>query len=151
MKMLSARERFERNFRVENSGCWIWMARRLPSGYGMFSVRGRGTYAHRFSYQTFVGPIGYGKVVAHRCDNPSCVNPEHLFAVSQAENVRDMIQKGRQCSNPKKSQKTRLRGKLGRERIHEIMGSNLSLRELARKYLVSARSIKRIKDGEVRV
>lgn len=78
-----------------NSGCWLWLARVSPNGYGSTNVDGRDTGAHRASYLAFNGPIPSGLHVLHRCDVPLCVNPDHLWLGTNADNVRDMVAKGR--------------------------------------------------------
>ncbi len=78
-----------RDFAVDpNTGCWLWLlATNLP-GYGV-RRRGRGqVYAHRAAYEARFGPIPVGLEIDHRCRQPSCVNPDHLEAVTHAENVR---------------------------------------------------------------
>lgn len=75
--------------------CWNWKAGKSSGGYGSYSVNGKTEKAHRVSYRLYVGPIPEGMIVCHRCDNPSCVNPSHLFVGTQKDNVVDSVKKGR--------------------------------------------------------
>ncbi|MDB4915652.1 MAG: to phage protein [Gemmatimonadetes bacterium] len=79
---------------VDANGCWIWQ-RSTRNGYGQISVRDTNTYTHQLSFAVFKGPIPDGQRVLHTCDVQRCNNPEHLFAGTQLDNVRDMEQKGR--------------------------------------------------------
>ncbi len=78
--------------------CWVWTGYRAKFGYGQMKIGGRvGSviYAHRLSWAIHNGEIPAGLSVCHRCDNPPCVNPAHLFLGDQAANNRDMFSKGR--------------------------------------------------------
>ena len=80
---------------VRGNGCWSWRGGRTKHGYGEIQHRGEKLMAHRVSYEKYVGPIPTGMLVLHRCDNPPCTNPEHLFLGTHVDNGRDMMQKGR--------------------------------------------------------
>jgi hypothetical protein len=80
---------------VTESGCWIWTGTLHNSGYGRISLTGRKELAHRHSFRLFRGELAVGMQVNHKCDNPLCVNPDHLYAGTQKQNVRDCIDRGR--------------------------------------------------------
>jgi hypothetical protein len=75
--------------------CWLWTGAKHYPGYGVI-LRKKGKYidAHRFSYELHNGEIPAGKWVLHRCDNPACVNPEHLFIGNNSDNIKDAYEKG---------------------------------------------------------
>lgn len=79
--------------------CWEWTGGRDSRGYGSIRVARTGIGAHRLAWQVAYGPIPPGMAVLHRCDNPPCVRPAHLFLGSQADNNRDMRDKGRHQSS----------------------------------------------------
>ena len=84
----SVQERLERQCIPEpNSGCWLWTGAIYASGYGGLQHKGRSQYAHRVSYEIFVGPIPNGHDIDHLCRLRLCVNPEYLQAVTRRENL----------------------------------------------------------------
>lgn len=102
-------ERFFANVSPEpNSGCWLWMMAPTRRGYGMISLGGRGgkclTASHASLFIHGVD-IPHGSVVMHKCDNPACVNPDHLRVGTQKENMHDMYAKGREFSREIRSQR----------------------------------------------
>jgi len=78
-----------------NSGCWLWMGMLKDTGYGHFCFKQKTVRAHRASWEIYNGAIPDGLHVLHRCDNRSCVNPEHLFLGTHQDNMRDCHEKGR--------------------------------------------------------
>lgn len=99
-----------------NSGCHLWTAAVTGKGYGKITDKSA-DLAHRVAYILFVGPIPDGLCVLHKCDMPSCVNPDHLFLGTRADNLADMDRKGRR--RPRNTSKTEcIRG-------HPLSGENL--------------------------
>lgn len=92
--MRTAQERFEAKFE-KGDGCWNWKAGKQRDGYGQFRFAGRHQRAHRVSWMLYVGEIPDNLQVLHHCDNPSCVNPSHLFLGTIADNAHDRDSKGR--------------------------------------------------------
>ena len=75
--------------------CWEWIGTKDTHGYGQLRVKGTMTLMHRFSYNLHYGEIPNKLCVLHECDNPSCVNPNHLWLGTKGDNTRDMERKGR--------------------------------------------------------
>lgn len=143
--MLSLSPSLERRFCKKivrlPSGCWDWKGCKLR-GYGRIGTVGRQTdLAHRVSWQLYRGVIPKGLYVLHRCDHPSCANPEHLFLGTQKINIDDMKRKGRM---PKGS--ARGHSRLTDDLVYEIrlLHPRLSYRELSEQYGVSTSTIQAI-------
>lgn len=93
----------------KGSGCWEWQGAKARSGYGQFHywVNGgwKGHRAHRVMWEITNGPIPTGMVVCHKCDNPPCVRPDHLFLGTHRDNTLDSLAKGRACISNCKPQR----------------------------------------------
>jgi hypothetical protein len=144
--------------------CLEWQGATAGNGYGVKCVQGKMTYVHRLSAIEKYGEIPAGMVVAHKCDNPKCYNPDHLVICTQAQNLADMRSKGRSAKGEKHRTQTHpelvLKGegvgthKLTEREVLEIRGlyefsmagkkSDFSLASLAGKYGVAFQTIHKI-------
>lgn len=86
--------RLKARCKITSSGCWEWQGSRTPEGYGRKVAFGRICTTHRLA-ALFSGQRVAGKLVCHRCDNPPCINPAHLFVGTQRDNITDCVSKGR--------------------------------------------------------
>lgn len=127
--------------------CWEWQAGKQHSGYGNFSLRGQGVRAHRVSWALANGPIPKGRLILHRCDNPPCVNPNHLFDGSQADNMHDMSNKGRSPCGEKSAVTDFTEEEIYSIRCRYARGE--TQRELAEEFRVAQSTIGRIVRFEV--
>lgn len=87
--------RILRNIEIVPSGCWEWRGARCNAGYGRIKYDGKQNRVHRLMAHIAIGDVAEESVVCHRCDNPCCVNPEHLFIGTQKRNIEDRDAKGR--------------------------------------------------------
>lgn len=93
---MTVEERFWNKVAKRSAGeCWEWRGKLHPDGYAQFRVDGIETLVHRFSWELHYGAIPKEMCVLHRCDKPSCVNPNHLFLGTQKDNMQDASHKGR--------------------------------------------------------
>lgn len=154
--------------KVDTSGeCWVWIGGKDRKGYGRFSMgsarkpdgtrRNSMVAAHRFSYELENGPIPdgpgfHGFCVLHRCDNPSCVLPKHLFLGTNEDNVHDMDSKGRRVNNQIKGSGHR-NAVLNEEQVREIVakhyGEGRTQKSLALEYGVCHATVNHIFTGRL--
>lgn len=145
--------RVQRVVRVPELGeCWDWTRARSSRRYGSLTVTANGRpwalKAHRVAYEIFVGSIPSGMHVLHRCDNPPCCNPAHLFVGSHLDNMEDMARKGRVvCGRKTKHHNVKLTEKDVRE-IRSIAKYHGINRDLARRFGVSDQQIYTIRSGK---
>ena len=132
--------RFNRKWKLVSSGCHEWAGKPDSWGYGRITING-GTYlAHRVSYEINVGEISSGKVICHSCDNPICVNPNHLFQGTHADNVSDRVKKNRSARGTNNG-----RAKLTPEHVKEIRIDASSSYNISKRYNVDPKLIRLIK------
>lgn len=158
-RVYSFSTRFERSYIPEpNSGCWLWLG--VPSGnhgYGRIKRGSNTVMAHRASWEKSNGSIPEGLLVLHKCDNPSCVNPDHLFLGTQQDNENDKVSKGRQSRglahslakvNPARRERNG-NSRLKYSDVLEIRALKLPQRQIASAYGVTQALVSKIKRGEI--
>lgn len=121
--------------------CWEWQGSRAESGHGRFWVDGRVERAHRVAYRLFVGPIPGTEVVRHMCDNPPCINPNHLVSGTYVDNHQDMLQRNRSG-----------RTKLSPDQVVDVrerLAMGMPVNEVAIQYNLSEKHVGRIERRDV--
>lgn len=137
-------ERFDIYTKRSENGCWAWLSYKDPFGYGRLNVGGKPVLASRISYLLHYGDIPDGLFVLHRCDNPSCVNPGHLFLGTQADNVADMETKGRSRKRSLSGEQHH-RSKVTNAIVRAIRRSPASDADMAAKYQISRATVHSIR------
>lgn len=117
--------------------CWQWTGARRTAGYGVIWHRGRSISTHRAAWELAYGAIPLGLCVLHWCDDPTCVNPAHLFLGTKGENCADRSAKGRDSHG-----EDHYLAKLSDDKVREIRTSDRSNTDLARKYGVSREAVR---------
>jgi hypothetical protein len=128
---------------ISEKGCWEWNGARSSDGYGSIKVKGRMEGTHRVMWQVVKGDIPYGMNVLHKCDNPCCINLEHLWLGSHQDNMADMVSKHR----IRHGERTRS-AKLKNEDVIFIRHSKIATRFLAFQFGVSKDAIRKVRSGE---
>ena len=141
---------WSRVYKGSESGCWDWLAHRTAKGYGGFRIGGKEIQAHRVSWIIHNGEIpkdtsGNTLHVLHKCDNPQCTNPDHLFLGTNADNMMDRDNKGRQANHEGENSNS---SKLTEAEVLEIRKiyalGRLSQIKIAKKYSVNNRQVSNI-------
>ena len=142
----SIAERFWKKVDVRDpDACWTWLASTKQGGYGkIIGDDGRFYLAHRVAYELLIGVIPVGMLLCHRCDNPACVNPAHMFTGTQADNLKDMRAKGR--GNPPRGA-SHPRARLTEQLVFQIRSDYRSHRQLAKVLGISKSAIGMAKAG----
>lgn len=129
--------------------CWLWTASKNRRGYGKFVVRKKSCPAHRYSWILHIGNIPLGLCVLHRCDNPSCVNPDHLFIGTDVDNIADRDSKGRQCKGEDTNTSKLSEDDVRWVRQHHVIGDKeFGTRGMARKLGVTPLVVRSILQGK---
>lgn len=137
-------DRFWNNVdRSSKDGCWPWLKWCDTTGYGRFSLRNKGHAAHRFAWELAYGPIPDGLWVLHKCDNPPCVNPAHLFLGTHRDNMDDATTKGRMRSG---TEKLSFEDAVSISALYA--GGGISQRMLAKRFGVSQGAISSVVRGK---
>ncbi|WP_425397854.1 HNH endonuclease signature motif containing protein [Aeoliella sp.] len=129
--------------------CWEWQGARINSGYGIFYYQGRSYLAHRVAKaMSSEGQVTTGLSVCHRCDNPLCVRPSHLFAGSHAANMADKGKK-RRCNSPKGTAQPQAKiTEADVPLIHELRRQGMTTRQLSERFGLNVRNIQLILAGK---
>lgn len=134
------------------NGCWEWTGTTNRSGYGLFTVvKGRSpVLAHRHSYAKYKADVPEGMLVCHSCDNRNCVNPEHLWIGSIADNNRDCRAKGRNIPPPYRQGEHHTQAKLSASDVSRIreFPSSIRLAAIAEQFGISYQQVSRIRRME---
>lgn len=125
-------------------GCWEWTGYKSTHGYGKVRVGGPQVLAHRVSYTIFVGPISPFQQALHKCDNPGCVNPDHIFLGTSKDNMADMARKKRYrpCHGEKNYRAMFTDAQV--VEIRELWDSGAKYKDIARRFGCKKEPIKRI-------
>jgi len=140
-----------------NSGCWIWLGATTHNGYGRMVMGSRSDgsrrseRAHRVAYEQAYGPIPQGLEVCHRCDIRTCINPEHLFCGTHAENMADRDRKGRNIKAPILRGELAPWAKLSDKQIAYIRGSTIPSPYIAKTLGVTPSYIRALRRGKYRL
>ncbi len=149
--MIALKDRLLAKVKV-NQTTECWECATAPNGeYGRIRINGKQHLSHRVSWEVHNGVIPCGMFVCHRCDNPRCINPEHLFLGTHSANMADMSSKGRRRRITAVFGERHGRAKITDAEVESIRSSGASAKNLALYYGVSDRQIRHIRAGKSRI
>lgn len=143
------KDRFNLKWKLDTSTqCWLWTASTAGKGYGQIRIPGTrlNAYAHRAAYEIHKGQVPEGKYVCHTCDNMRCVNPDHLWLGSCAENQQDMVSKGRSLYG-ERNPYARLTPDAVRK-IRQLLAQGIAQTKIAAMFGIQQMEVSRIKTGK---
>lgn len=145
-------ERFERlGWDITESGCWEWKEYTNADGYGLFKMKSGGSMvgAHKASYLIYKGEVAKGEVVRHDCDNPPCVNPDHLVLGAVQDNIDDCVRRGRRSpQGGDRNHNKKISMKIARSIRAEYAAGGISQQKIADKYGITQGSVTQIVRGK---
>ena len=145
--MIPLVDRLQKKLKVMSNGCWEWQGTRNKCGHGRIwhLPSASKIYTHRAMWEIVFNLIPDGLCVLHSCDNPPCCNPAHLFLGTKADNMADMIAKGR---DRKLKGEEAPNSKLTWDQVRAIRADNRSSRKIGSEYGIDYSNVSRIKRGE---
>lgn len=139
---------------VKTDNCWLWIGSTYRFGYGHFRRKINGKWimykAHRYSYEYFKGQIPKGMLICHTCDNPACVNPNHLYSGTHKDNVDDMFSRNRKSRLIRNPKHNLLSMEIARE-IRKLKSDKpaILLREISVMFSTSLTQVSRILNNKI--
>jgi hypothetical protein len=146
-KSIPLTDRLQRGLKLQPSGCWEWQGYCTRGGYGQTGSGGKygkKLYVHRAIWEIVFGFIPERLCVLHKCDNPPCANPAHLFLGTKADNIADMVSKGRQ-RGPRGTQHGN--AKLTWDQVHAIRVDGRTQLKIGKAYGINQTAVSAIKRG----
>jgi hypothetical protein len=137
----------QRLVRNEQTGCLEWSGCKTKKGYGAVSVGNRPVLVHRYFYEKWIGRIPEGLNVCHRCDNPSCAEPSHLFIGTNADNTADMVEKHRQACGERHGMAKLTLADVAAIRSARAAGGKV--REVAKQFKISIGTVSMIANRQI--
>lgn len=135
-------------YHLDKSGeCWMWTRSKYKNGYGHLQVGGKRVMTHRYAYMLWRGKIPEGMLVCHKCDNPPCCNPEHLFLGTHKDNLRDAMAKGRWWAHGAHGERNQ-GAKITAEQALLIRDSSAPTKLLSEQFGISYGQIQKIRNRE---